>query len=122
MNHYYSFKLWKPYTFLVLEHFSSKIFFSFNLNREKKKNIVQLVKKLFSKDVFFEWNLTYCLQSNQSYYSGCSCHFRDNDITEVIDNCFCVDMEVFGEMKTHDLKPGGSDIAVTEENKKEYVK
>ena len=29
--------------------------------------------------------------------------------------------ERFGEMVTVDLKPGGADIAVTEENKKEYV-
>ena len=29
--------------------------------------------------------------------------------------------ERFGEMVTIDLKPGGADIAVTEENKKEYV-
>ncbi len=27
----------------------------------------------------------------------------------------------FGEMVTIDLKPGGADIAITEENKKEYV-
>ena len=29
--------------------------------------------------------------------------------------------ERFGEMVTIDLKPGGADVAVTEENKKEYV-
>jgi len=29
--------------------------------------------------------------------------------------------ERFGEMVTIDLKPGGADIAVTDENKKEYV-
>ncbi len=29
--------------------------------------------------------------------------------------------ERFGEMVTIDLKPGGADIPVTEENKKEYV-
>ena len=29
--------------------------------------------------------------------------------------------ERFGERVTIDLKPGGADIAVTEENKKEYV-
>ena len=29
--------------------------------------------------------------------------------------------ERFGEMVTIDLKPGGANIAVTEENKKEYV-
>ena len=29
--------------------------------------------------------------------------------------------ERFGEMVTIDLKPGGADVAVTQENKKEYV-
>ena len=29
--------------------------------------------------------------------------------------------ERFGEMVTIDLKPGGAEVAVTEENKKEYV-
>lgn len=47
---------------------------------------------------------------------------RDNDITEVIDHVFCVDHEAFGEHKEHELKPGGRDIPVTEDNKKEYVK
>jgi E3 ubiquitin-protein ligase NEDD4 len=51
-----------------------------------------------------------------------SCDFRrENDITDVIDETF-TKMEVrFGEMVTMDLKPGGADIAVMEENKKEYV-
>ena len=47
---------------------------------------------------------------------------RDNDITDVIDHVFCVDHEAFGEHKEHELKPGGRDIPVTEDNKKEYVK
>ncbi len=46
----------------------------------------------------------------------------ENDITNVIEHMFCVDMEVFGEIKQHELKTGGKDIAVTEDNKKEYVK
>jgi len=40
----------------------------------------------------------------------------------VIDHVFCVDHEAFGEHKEHELKPGGRDIPVTEDNKKEYVK
>ena len=47
---------------------------------------------------------------------------RDNDITDVIDHVFCVDHEAFGEHKEHELKPGGRDIPVIEDNKKEYVK
>lgn len=46
---------------------------------------------------------------------------RENDITDVIDETFTTMEERFGEMVTIDLKPGGSDVSVTEENKKEYV-
>ncbi|KAI0075827.1 HECT-domain-containing protein [Panus rudis PR-1116 ss-1] len=45
----------------------------------------------------------------------------DNDITDVIDETFTTTEERFGEMVTVELKPGGADIPVTEENKKEYV-
>ena len=47
---------------------------------------------------------------------------RENDISNVIEHTFCVDMDSFGEMKQHELKSGGKDIPVNEENKKEYVK
>ena len=46
---------------------------------------------------------------------------RENDITDVIDETFTTTEERFGEMVTVELKPGGADIPVTEENKKEYV-
>jgi len=39
----------------------------------------------------------------------------------VIDETFTKIEMRFGEMVVIDLKPGGTDIAVTEENKKEYV-
>lgn len=45
----------------------------------------------------------------------------ENDITDVLDQTFSVDDEQFGETKTVNLKPGGSEIQVTNENKKEYV-
>lgn len=45
----------------------------------------------------------------------------ENDITCVLDHTFCVESDSFGERRTHELKPNGSDIAVTEENKREYV-
>ena len=48
--------------------------------------------------------------------------FRDNDITDVLDLTFSTDDDQFGEVVTVDLKPGGRDIEVTEENKREYVK
>ncbi|KAI7860984.1 E3 ubiquitin-protein ligase RSP5 [Circinella umbellata] len=45
----------------------------------------------------------------------------DNDITDVLDLTFSTDDDQFGEVVTVDLKPGGRDIEVTEENKREYV-
>lgn len=46
---------------------------------------------------------------------------RENDITDVIDETFTTTEERFGEMVTVELKPGGGDIEVTEDNKKDYV-
>ncbi|KAK2812653.1 hypothetical protein FQN50_001299 [Emmonsiellopsis sp. PD_5] len=46
----------------------------------------------------------------------------ENDISGVFDELtFSVDDDQFGERKTVDLKPNGSQIFVTNENKKEYV-
>jgi E3 ubiquitin-protein ligase NEDD4 len=45
----------------------------------------------------------------------------ENDITDIIDETFTTTEERFGEMVTIELKPGGADVPVTEENKKEYV-
>lgn len=45
----------------------------------------------------------------------------DNDITDVIDLTFSMEMDDFGTTKVIDLKPGGRDIPVTEQNKREYV-
>ncbi|PPQ89104.1 hypothetical protein CVT25_006476 [Psilocybe cyanescens] len=45
----------------------------------------------------------------------------ENDITDIIDETFTTTEERFGEMVTVELKPGGEEIPVTEENKKEYV-
>lgn len=45
----------------------------------------------------------------------------DNDIENVVDLTFSVDDDQFGETKTIDLIPDGQNIAVTNENKKQYV-
>ncbi len=45
----------------------------------------------------------------------------DNDITDIIDETFTTTEERFGEMVTVELRPGGADVAVTDDNKKEYV-
>ena len=47
---------------------------------------------------------------------------RDNDIEENgLELDFSTDFEVLGKVEHHDLKEGGADIKVTEENKTEYI-
>lgn len=49
--------------------------------------------------------------------------YRENKIEpEVLDASFAVEVNSFGVLKAHELKAGGQNIQVTEENKKEYVK
>ena len=45
----------------------------------------------------------------------------DNDITDVIDETFSLQEERFGELVMIELKPGGVNIPVTEENKQEFI-
>lgn len=47
--------------------------------------------------------------------------YRENDITDIIDETFTTTEERFGEMVTIELKPGGGDEPVTQDNKKDYV-
>ena len=48
--------------------------------------------------------------------------FRDNDIKDCdLELFFSSDHEVLGKIIQHDLKPGGPQIAVTDENKTEYL-
>lgn len=46
----------------------------------------------------------------------------ENDITGHVLGDFTADREAFGVIETVELKPGGQDILVTEENKHEYVR
>lgn len=69
------------------------------------------------------------LQSNSNLYNSFAIVFtffllcRDNNIEECgLEMFFSVDKDILGEITTHELKPGGGDIQVTEENKEEYVK
>lgn len=57
-----------------------------------------------------------------AYFSFSFFDCRENNIKDVIDDTFSVMNNSFGEVKVHELKPNGSSIAVTELNKKEYVK
>lgn len=45
----------------------------------------------------------------------------DNPIEGVVDETFTAVEDKFGEMVTVELKPGGEDVEVTDENKKEYI-
>lgn len=48
---------------------------------------------------------------------------RENNIEECgLEMYFSVDKEILGEIKSHDLKPNGGNILVTEENKEEYIR
>ena len=46
----------------------------------------------------------------------------NNDITDVLDLTFSMELDDFGRQKVIDLKPDGRNIAVTEPNKIEYVR
>jgi len=45
----------------------------------------------------------------------------ENDIEDALDLTFSTEDDRFGEVVTVDLKENGSDLPVTNENKKEYV-
>ncbi|KPV75697.1 uncharacterized protein RHOBADRAFT_35425 [Rhodotorula graminis WP1] len=45
----------------------------------------------------------------------------ENDITDVIELDFTAQHESFGTLETTELVPGGADIAITEDNKHEYI-
>jgi E3 ubiquitin-protein ligase NEDD4 len=58
-----------------------------------------------------------CLSFSPHWWRTC----RENDITDVIDETFTTTEERFGQMVTIELKPGGEEVTVTQDNKKEYV-
>ncbi|KAJ4933845.1 hypothetical protein JOQ06_006654 [Pogonophryne albipinna] len=48
---------------------------------------------------------------------------KDNNIEECgLEMFFSVDKEILGEVSTHELKPDGGELQVTEENKEEYIR
>ncbi|CAF3633948.1 unnamed protein product [Adineta steineri] len=56
---------------------------------------------------------------DREYYQSLK-YILDNDPTE-LDLYFVVNEEVLGELREHELKPGGQHILVTEQNKQEYI-
>ncbi|XP_033011399.1 NEDD4-like E3 ubiquitin-protein ligase WWP1 isoform X3 [Lacerta agilis] len=71
-----------------------------------------LNKKLTIKD----------LESIDTEFYNSLIWIRDNNIEECnLEMYFCVDMELLGKVTSHELKLGGSNLLVTEENKEEYI-
>ncbi|KAG9489389.1 hypothetical protein GDO78_005398 [Eleutherodactylus coqui] len=60
------------------------------------------------------------MESVDSEYYNSLKWILENDPAE-LDLRFTVDEELFGQTHQHDLKPGGSDIVVTNKNKREYI-
>ncbi|XP_020796987.1 E3 ubiquitin-protein ligase NEDD4-like isoform X2 [Boleophthalmus pectinirostris] len=60
------------------------------------------------------------MESVDSEYFNSLMWILENDPTD-LDLRFTVDEELFGQTHQHELKPGGADIVVTNENKKEYI-
>jgi len=62
------------------------------------------------------------LETLDNAYYNSLLWIKENEIDECdLDMYFCTDMEILGETTTHDLKEGGSEILVTDENKEEYI-
>ncbi|XP_069554105.1 NEDD4-like E3 ubiquitin-protein ligase WWP1 [Brachyistius frenatus] len=71
-----------------------------------------LNKKLILKD----------LESIDPEFYNSLIWIRDNNIEECgLEMFFSVDMEILGKITSHDLKPDGTNVLVTEENKEEYI-
>ncbi|KAM3876779.1 E3 ubiquitin-protein ligase NEDD4-like [Diretmus argenteus] len=60
------------------------------------------------------------MESVDSEYFNSLMWILENDPTE-LDLRFTIDEELFGQTHQHELKPGGAEIVVTDENKKEYI-
>ncbi|XP_056290361.1 NEDD4-like E3 ubiquitin-protein ligase WWP1 isoform X2 [Pseudoliparis swirei] len=71
-----------------------------------------LNKKLLLKD----------LESIDPEFYNSLIWIRDNNIEECgLEMYFAVDMEILGKITSHDLKPDGTNVLVTAENKEEYI-
>uniref|UniRef100_A0AC35TKE4 HECT domain-containing protein n=1 Tax=Rhabditophanes sp. KR3021 TaxID=114890 RepID=A0AC35TKE4_9BILA len=95
--------------FIAMALFHGKFIYSgFTLPFYKK----MLNKKISIKD----------LESVDAEYYNSLMWIADNNIDECdMEMYFVVDYEILGEVKCHELKVGGRDIAVNESNKEEYL-
>eukprot|EP00009_Paramoeba_aestuarina_P002693 CAMPEP_0201515566 /NCGR_PEP_ID=MMETSP0161_2-20130828/7096_1 /ASSEMBLY_ACC=CAM_ASM_000251 /TAXON_ID=180227 /ORGANISM="Neoparamoeba aestuarina, Strain SoJaBio B1-5/56/2" /LENGTH=342 /DNA_ID=CAMNT_0047912423 /DNA_START=718 /DNA_END=1743 /DNA_ORIENTATION=+ len=78
-----------------------------------------IYKKLMSKPVVFS-DLE---EVDPGLYKGLKqlMEYPGDDVEDVFCRTFEVSIEAFGETNTHPLKPGGSDIPLTNANRNEYV-
>jgi E3 ubiquitin-protein ligase HUWE1 len=76
-----------------------------------------MYKHILGRDVDYK-----DLESIDPEYYNSLVWMLNNDITDVIDQVFAVEADDFGQTKIIDLTPNGRDIAVTQENKLDYVK
>lgn len=95
--------------FIAMALFHGKFIYSgFTMPFYKK----MLNKKLALKD----------LESLDTEFYNSVMWIKDNNIDECqMELYFVADYELLGEVKSHELKTDGSDIAVTEANKEEYI-
>ncbi|KAL3077143.1 hypothetical protein niasHS_013132 [Heterodera schachtii] len=95
--------------FIAMALFHGKFIYSgFTLPFYKK----MLNRKITLKD----------LESVDTEFYNSIVWIRDNDIDECdMELYFVVDYDLLGEVKTHELKENGTEIAVTEANKNEYI-
>ena len=72
-----------------------------------------LGKKLTMKDI----------ESIDNEFYNSLVWIRENNIEDCqLELYFNVDFEILGQIQSHELKPGGADIRVSEENKDEYLR
>lgn len=61
------------------------------------------------------------MEAEDPEYHQSLCWMLNNDITDVLEETFSTEYQEFGQQRIMDLKPSGRHIAVTEQNKEEYV-
>lgn len=61
------------------------------------------------------------MESVDTEYYNSLMWIKENDPRQ-LELTFCVDEDTFGQKSQHELKPGGANIEVTDENKDEYIK
>uniref|UniRef100_A0A1I8N5R1 E3 ubiquitin-protein ligase n=1 Tax=Musca domestica TaxID=7370 RepID=A0A1I8N5R1_MUSDO len=61
------------------------------------------------------------MESVDTEYYNSLVWIKENDPRQ-LELTFCVDEDTFGQKSQHELKPGGANIEVTDENKDEYIK